>query len=185
MRFTLYYRGELKANAKPDAKHRLRQYFHQQLRNCWNEMPLNDFHVFLANPPGPSKPSVLMKRHGFTFAPLVSESLGLVAELDILMLWPQPPGAIVSGGGDIDNRLKTLFDALKVPSEPTALPSGAAPSVEEVPFFCLLEDDRLITRVSIETDRFLEPVTTQAEVALFLRVGTRQIRIPWGMVGFP
>ena len=30
MRFTLYYRGELKANARPDAKHSLRRHFHRR-----------------------------------------------------------------------------------------------------------------------------------------------------------
>jgi hypothetical protein len=43
------------------------------------------------------------------------------------LLWPQPAGAIISQGGDIDNRLKTLFDSLKVPTERTALPPEATP----------------------------------------------------------
>lgn len=185
MQFTLYYRGELKANAGPQEKHRIRQRFHLQMRTLWNEAPLRDFQTFISDPPKMGALNLLIKKHGFTFAPLVSNVLNLVAELDLLMLWPQPAGAIISAGGDIDNRLKTLFDALKVPSEPSALPSGATPGSDETPFFCLLQDDRLITRVNVETDQLLEPVTSQADVALFIRVATRQLSKSYGMIAFP
>src|ERR1700681_1441943 len=52
----------------------------------------------------------------------------------------------------------------------------------ETPFYCLLEADRLITRVSVETDRLLEAVlqvSPSSEVALFIRVQTRQIAKLW------
>jgi hypothetical protein len=185
VQFTLYYRGELKPNAAPHEKHRIRKHFHLQMRALWNAAPLSDFQAFISDPPRLGSLNALVKKHGFTFAPLVSNVLNLVAELDVLMLWPQPAGAIISAGGDIDNRLKTLFDALKVPSEPTALPPGATPDPDETPFFCLLEDDRLITRVNVETDRLLELVTSPADVALFIRVVTRQISKSYGTIAFP
>lgn len=106
----------------------------------------------------PAELSIIRNLHGFEFAPLVCEKVALVAELQVQMLWPQAPGAIVSAGGDIDNRLKTLFDSLKMPSEATALPKGTSPFPDERPFYCLLEDDRLITRVDVETDRLLDVV---------------------------
>jgi hypothetical protein len=56
--------------------------------------------------------------------------------------------------GDLDNRIKTLLDALKIPND-KELPSGAKPSGTENPFFCLLEDDSLITHIRIITDRLL------------------------------
>lgn len=185
MQFTLYYRGELKANARREAKHDLRKHFHRQLRNLWDVGPLQSFKVFLSDPPAPAKTNVLVKKHGFTFAPLVSERLALVAELDILILWPQAPGAIITSGGDVDNRLKTLLDSLKVPSEPTALRPGTAPGVDEVPFFCLLENDSLITRLAVETDRFLDPVASRSEVALFIRVATRRVNVTYDTIAFP
>jgi hypothetical protein len=79
------------------------------------------------------------------FAPLVARQTNLLASLEIIMLRPEPDGHIFERGGDIDNRLKTLMDALKVPSEPSALPDNAAPSPDESPFFCVLEDDSLVT----------------------------------------
>ena len=107
----------------------------------------------------------------------------MVAELDVHVLWPQKPGAIISSGGDIDNRLKTLLDALKVPSEPTAVPPGSTPQEGEVPFFCLLEDDSLITKLTVDTDRLLEPNTSSGEVELSIKVRTRQLEVLMGTIG--
>ena len=48
----------------------------------------------------------------YVFVPLVTREMDVVAELSIIMLRPEIPGQLVTQGGDIDNRLKTLFDAL-------------------------------------------------------------------------
>ena len=188
MQFTLYYRGELKSNARPADKHLLRQHFHRQLKVLWTQPPLSGFVRLLLperlnNLGLPQEISILRDLHGFEFAPLVCKKLSLVADLEVQMLWPQAPGAIVSAGGDIDNRLKTLFDSLKMPSEKMALPSGAVPGHDETPFYCLLEDDRLITRISVETDRLLESQLDSSEVALFIRVRTRQMQTFISTVG--
>lgn len=188
MQFTLYYRGRLRSNANPSDKHNLRQHFHHQLKRLWTQPPLSGYVRMLlperrSDLGTPVEISIIQELHGFEFAPLVCEKIALVAELQIQMLWPQAPGAIVSQGGDIDNRLKTLFDSLKMPSEATALPKGAGPQPGERPFYCLLEDDRLITRVDVETDRLLEPGLDPSEVALFIRVRTRQMETRLGTVG--
>jgi hypothetical protein len=51
------------------------------------------------------------------------------------------------------------------------------PAPDEVPFFCLLEDDKLITKVSVETDQLLEDVspgaTRETDVRLLIRVSIR------------
>jgi len=85
--------------------------------------------------------------------------MGLVCRLDILFLRRSPPGEIVKHGGDLDNRLKTLFDALRVPD---SIGDNWQPEGSETPlFFCLLKDDALITEVNVSTDMLLEP----AEIA--------------------
>ena len=181
MRFILHYRGKLKSAAPPAEKQALRRHFHEQLRKLWSEAPLSAFQRFLA--PSATALSAITEANGFQFAHLVCERLGTVAELEILLLWPQAPGAIESAGGDVDNRLKTLFDALRAPREATALPPGEAPGNDETPFFVLLEDDRLITRVTVETAQLLEPSTDPAEVELWLRVRLRQVRVMMGTLG--
>jgi len=116
----------------------------------------------------------------FRFIPLVSPDLHLICELQIFMLRPEPPGAIITQGGDIDNRLKTLFDALRCPHNEAELPTGISPEADEDPFFCLLEDDLLITSVSVKTDRLLAPSQSTAEVHLDIQVETQLTRM---MVG--
>jgi len=182
MQFTLVYRGPLKSNARPDSKHYLRQHFHRQLRRLWCTFPLSGYGKWLEPFSEKNETSVLRPKHGFMFAPLVCESMHTVAELDIKLLWSHAPGSIITRGGDIDNRLKTLFDSLKLPSEPTALPSTAAPKVDETPFFCLLEDDSLIARVNVDTDRLLEDTQDSAEVALFIQVTTRNLSDTWDVL---
>lgn len=132
---------------------------------------------------GPYSLSVLREHHGITFAPLVCEKVALMAELEIQMLWAQNAGSIVTRGGDIDNRLKTLFDSLRVPSGIGEVPEGETGRAGENPFFCLLEDDKLLSRVAIETDRLLEADVGSTEVALFIRVRTRQMKTMIGTIG--
>jgi hypothetical protein len=77
-------------------------------------------------------------RCGFSFVPLITQDEGLACAIDILFLRPEAPGSIITkGGGDIDNRIKTLFDALRIPQECSEV-EGLSPGPNEVPFFCLL-----------------------------------------------
>ena len=179
MYFTLYYRGDLKSNGSPTHKHEIRRQIHAQLKDLWEQRPLVDSRRLLDAPSQVGDASLIRAKHGFNFAPLIAESVGLVGELEILLLWPSSPGSIITSGGDIDNRIKTLLDALKVPGEPSALPTKTVPQLGEDPFFCLLEDDSLITRISVETERLLVPVSSKSEVVLIIRVRTRQLKVLW------
>src|SRR6266851_4870380 len=110
---------------KLQRKHEIRQRFHPQLKRLWDTTP------FLKTG-GRSGPSALVTEdspdippydvaalgvkyslYGWNFVPLVTEELNLICGLDILFLRPSAPGQLVSGG-DLDNRLKTLFDALRI-----------------------------------------------------------------------
>jgi hypothetical protein len=112
---------------------------------------------------------------------LVSSRLHSIAELDVVMLRPGAPGEIIRGGGDIDNRLKTLLDALKVP-EGNALPANCIPQGDEEPFYCLLEDDNLVTVVRLEADRLLD-AQNDREVLLLVRVVTKYTLATWANIG--
>jgi hypothetical protein len=111
-------------------------------------------------------------RCGYRFVPLICKAEGLACALDILFLRRDNPGDLIISGGDIDNRIKTLFDALRMPQECQEL-TGFSPEEGENPFFCLLEDDALITHVSINTDRLLTPLRGEnslSEVHLVIHV---------------
>jgi hypothetical protein len=183
MEFTLHYRGELKANRGAKDKHALRRHFHSQLSILWEQAPLSGRKDLLGLEKQCPESSILQTVGGFEFAPLVNEKLNLIAELNITMLRPEPPGAIITQSGDIDNRLKTLFDALKMPKEPTALPREAMPQEGESPFFCLLEDDNLITKISVSTDRLLYGGLNSSEVELQVHVTIKALRASYANIG--
>jgi len=163
-------------------KHFLRKYFHLQLRKLWELDPNlrsqgneifgreeshgGGFRYYRITPAKNYLALGLKKyidwiaddyqRIGGRFVPLVSEVGGLTCSLDILFLRRDNPGSMVINGGDIDNRIKVLLDGLRLPKTVPEL--GGLPITEdENPFFCLLEDDSLITKLSVTTDRLISP----------------------------
>ena len=169
MEFRLYYRGGLRANGPAEEKQNLRLHFHKQLKSLWLQRPVDENKRQLQQP----DTAHLLRRAqstvgAFRCTPIVSSVVSLAAELDILFLRPQRPGAIVTFGGDIDNRIKTLLDGLRMPKD-GEIAANARPSPEEIPLYCLREDDVLITRLGITTDQLLH-YENQDEVVLIIRV---------------
>jgi hypothetical protein len=70
--------------------------------------------------------------------------------------------------GDIDNKLKGLFDALRYPHNSDELPNDFCPAEDERPLFCLLEDDGLIRKISVSVERLLYPEEESDKVDLTL-----------------
>lgn len=186
MRFVLHYRGPLRSNGNPAHKHELREVFHRQLKQLWSQSPLSEHSDFLVYPrPRPGEYSLPRPFGPFVFVPLVAGEMNVVAELSIVLLRPEAPGQLITQGGDIDNRVKTLFDALTVPRHQNALPSGAAPTSDQQPFFyCLLEDDNLVTSVSVRTEQLLEPVPDTSVVDVLIEVTTKVTRLTMGNGNF-
>ena len=185
MEFTFVYRGSLKANGRPAEKQAIRRIFHEQLKELWKQPPLTDFgpprgHLLDDNPPQ-GDISIIQRVGTFRLAPLVASQLHLIAELDITFLRPEAPGAVITQGGDIDNRLKTLLDALRIPHNVGEIPG--TPLADEDPFFCLLEDDNLITKIGVSTDRLLDPTAKANDVQLFIHVRTKATRMIFGNMG--
>lgn len=148
MKFRLYYRGRLKSNQTPGdkIKHKqeIRRNFHFQLSRLWS------IDKFLQD--NKNQPSFLIKRGNFNYLPIVCNEFSTISELDILFLRPEKPGNVF---GDIDNRIKTLIDALRIPQN-GEIPKEDSPNENENPFYCLLEDDSLVSHFSVSTDHFLD-----------------------------
>ena len=110
-------------------------------------------------------------RTGVRFVPLVNGYFKLACRLDILFLRRDAPGNLINGG-DIDNRLKVLLDALSLPTDCSQV---YAPEPGEDPFFCVMEDDSLISALSVVTDRLLAPSgegSRDTDVELVIQVTT-------------
>jgi hypothetical protein len=123
--------------------------------------------------------------YGWNFVPLVTNELELICGIDILFLRPDRPGQVV-WAGDIDNRLKTLLDSLRVP-EANERYDQRAPGSDETPFFVLLEDDKLITKVSVETDQLLQFVSSppsMSDARLIITVRLRPYELHLGNMQF-
>ena len=113
--------------------------------------------------------------------PIVLEDMDVACGLDILFLRPHQSGKALIQSGDLDNRLKTLFDALRMPKVGESLDS---PQEHEDSFFCLLQDDSLIDRVSITTDWLLDPAAYVSDVHLVIDVKLQITRVTWANIGF-
>ena len=124
---------------------------------------------------------------GYKFVPLVNNHMKLSCGLDVLFLRRDMPGVpLIHSGGDIDNRLKVLFDALRVPANCDEVSGAVKESGEDPYFFCLLEDDALITGVSVTTDTLLTPYVAGQEndVHLVINVKVRPTDFSFENVGF-
>jgi hypothetical protein len=182
MRFRLVYEGTLKPHSskymdRNRTKQVLRRYFHSQMSILWNSPPLGNHRVkyYFDQPGDDNSPTKVVK--GFHFVPLISQFFCTVTELEILFLRPEKPGSIITQGGDIDNRIKTLIDGLRMPKE-SEIPDDDSPKEGETPFFCLLEDDNLVTRLSVTTDQLLRN-QTPSDVLLIIDVTTRVTDQTW------
>ncbi len=174
LEFRLIYGGPLygagKVNTRSDHKHDIRKVFHEQLKVLWFRNPSLSCWESNNSETGIRKQTCrnLAERYSFNgvgYVPLSFDGLGVACKLDILMLRPEMPGQTLIKGGDIDNRLKTLFDALRMPKPgEVSEPEGGIN-----PFYCLLEDDSLINHISVTTDLLLGKVEAN-EVRLVITV---------------
>jgi hypothetical protein len=202
MRFTLVYEGPLSSQPSAEGsrgedprateKHAIRTQLHRQLRDFWMEHEYLKKDLWEWTKIAPSSRQAweakMEAKHEkglvcsfpvgtFTFIPLVTKYHFLVCELDILFLRAERAGSLFTskGAGDVDNRLKVLFDALRMPDSERELPPFQAPADEtEDPMFCLLQDDRLITAVRLEAEQLYDPGPKKPnEVKLIIRVAVK------------
>ncbi len=171
MEFRLIYSGSLEASTssknRVSEKHAIRKELHKQLKVLWSQM--QPFSRWLTQPMNASntwdgKEHTVIEaiahqygKYGFNWVPTITSDRGLSVALDILFLRRDQPGNLIKHGGDIDNRLKTLFDALRMPSDRSQVDKFSPDTREEDPFFVLLEDDALISKVAVTTDRLITP----------------------------
>ncbi|MDG4894650.1 hypothetical protein P9272_13815 [Mesorhizobium sp. WSM4976] len=199
MRFTLTYDGELASagNGSKKSAHKweLRTHFHPQLKELWETHPAlkRARHGVVINPKQPfmsvdgyHKEEIRyrkktpeegeidltdpIERFGCSFRPFVRDTFALNCAINIIFLRKEPPGKVYQGG-DLDNRIKTLLDALSMPQYKEQM-QGYVP-IEE-PMFCLMEDDSFLTKLSITTERLLtKPEAGPKEVRLNIEVDVR------------
>jgi len=188
MRFRLTYDGELRPTQRDEHKlaphkHIIRKVFHKQLKYLWlTNQFLCNHRVFPEHGPlnfpvgsftgvwgGGEERKISLNDYtaaryhefGYRFVPLVREELSLSCSLSILFLRRDIPGSVIHAG-DLDNRIKTIIDALRRPRNADDLAGHKTPENGEDPFYCLLEDDKQVTHLEVETDTLLDLPTEDA-----------------------
>jgi|ERR1022692_1864479 hypothetical protein len=179
--FRLTYDGPLKAASQSETrrleKQAIRCVFSRQLLQLYT----NHDARFL-DTEWESEPPLPVKRGEFGCLALIRERLNLVCDLDILFLRRENPGHLIHHGGDIDNRIKVLFDSLRVPQDDQEVrgckPEGSGQGSNLL--FCLTENDSLITGFRVTTDQLLEPPaspTEQNNVQLVINVEVKATKL--------
>jgi hypothetical protein len=190
----MHYEGQLLAargdprdgqvDRRASHKHAIRQAFHGQLKHLWQTrrwlseatMPWSMFDVQRGDPTREGdyyedkKPLAegLAKLHrvgDFGFVPLVCEQFKVLCGVKLLLLRRDTPGGILDAR-DLDNRLKIIFDALRMPRALNEFSVEGTPD----PMFVLLQDDSLISSVQIETDTLLDPPEIAARDDSYVRL---------------
>jgi hypothetical protein len=173
MQFRLLYEGPIAPRQRINAAdiHYIRMQLHPQLEALWRYKPLSDIaHRLRETAPHPGEIALLERSNNVLFAPLVTRKNHLACELSTTLLRQQPPGQLLGEGGDLDNRLKTLLDALRMPSKAEAQQAEIGIRSDDDPIHCLLQDDALVTKVSVETDRLLRPAADQFDLVAIIQV---------------
>lgn len=188
MKFRLTWHGQLfgasRNSSRASEKHEMRMVFHEQLKRLWRQheplrqlssLPFPDYETAVSGQQGgPFREkcqsyqklvSENHNQHGHKWLPLVLEASAVTCSVDILLLRSGAKGHVLHLG-DIDGRLKVIFDALGIPRDGSGV---TPPDRESEPTYVLLEDDRLISHVAVESDELLEP-TGETEVQNDARV---------------
>jgi len=80
------------------------------------------------------------------------------------------PGSLIQRGGDVDNRIKTFLDGLRMPKADEMEFCGDRQTLPH-PVHCLLEDDALVTAFSVKTGQLLtKPNGNDSDVRLVVDV---------------
>lgn len=204
MEFTLVYDGPLPAagaqGKRVKEKHEIRKQLHPQLRRLW-ELKLPHWLIgtqtsrltckFTAGQPIVNQIATGFPRCKHSphcrhkFVSLVRSDLMLACRLEVLFLRRGSPHGGIISDGDIDNRLKVLFDGLRSPHDCDELPSDA--EAIEGGMYCLLQDDSLISDVRITADTLLTPQAQdegKAYVQLIIGVRLRPLEFREGNADF-
>jgi hypothetical protein len=164
MEFRLLFRGHLPSEDKADVemKHNIRKQLHPQLREVWKGHP-SMRGSFEPKKNGVSRVEEIAgdySKCGFRFVPLIRKKDN-ACSLNIIILFRHEPYRAYNYG-DLDNRIKTLVDGLRMPDQCSEV-TGQSPSADEDPFFVLMDDDRVIYEFQVTTDQLFVPYKPEEE----------------------
>lgn len=152
MKLTLTYQGPLPprqraANTKVKAS--LRRAFHPQIRTQVAQRLRN------------SATLCTTEVDGVPFISPAHPQMRTAVELEVLLLVPHTAARV----GDLDNRVKTLVDGLTRPQNRQQMQHHSPPPEGEgEPTYCLMDDDELVRRLSIDSRPWFDDTIARGAV---------------------
>ena len=149
MKLTLTYQGWLPSRRKGNTsvKADLRAAFHPQIyAQVRSRLTAN------------SVADITTALEGHSFASVAHPAMRTAVDLEILLMTPKGKREI----GDTDNRLKTLVDGLTRPANKEQL-RDYKPPPGGGPLYCLMDNDALVNRLSVDSRRWFAPDTKNGD----------------------
>ncbi|MGV8831687.1 MAG: hypothetical protein ACOH2N_06910 [Devosia sp.] len=130
----------------------MRRSFSTQLQKVWGKEPFGILKKWEDSEFAAGAPKFTRSNGDQTFVPIYGRDVGVGVDLDITLLTGMPQQKAILSAGDLDNRIKRVVDALRVPKGhgemAKDLPSGGR-------WYCLLEDDNAVLSISTRLGAYL------------------------------
>jgi len=151
MHITLTYKGVIPGNSRKQSDvWTIRKSFDKQLRKLKLAEPFN-YVEKLSNPnPDPSSSYIGFDVGNSTYIPFITEKMKTRCSLYIRVFRGLRQYNPVLGNVDLDNRIKTLIDALRAPQQ-----VGESKGNDGYVRYVLLQDDALIDGITVKSDHYL------------------------------
>ena len=146
MKFKLLYFGEIFINPKKRSQHisDIRMQFHPQLKKLLEHQPWDNLTKYMI-PTATKSPITTRHIGGIDWNPIITPNL---------KLFPH---------SDIDNRVKTILDGLRCPQNEHEIGENTPRDIG--PIYTLLDDDHLITKLSVNTSHLLSTHIFNPEIS--------------------
>ena len=162
MHITLTYRGPIPGNArKKQDVWRLREAFHHQLAKIRNTEQFNYVDSYLATATHQRRGDLRRRIGGKFFNPFITDLFKTRCSLYIRVFRGMRQFNPVLGNVDLDNRVKTIIDGLRAPSQ-----QGEMIEIERETTYVLIDDDSIVDGITIKSDHLLDEDDEEVVLAI-------------------
>lgn len=130
----------------------MRRSFSAQLEKIWGKAPFETLKNWEDTAFAAGAPKFTRMMHDQTFVPFYGRDVGVGVELDITLLTGMPIRKPVISAGDLDNRVKRIIDALRIPNGQGEMYGKLLPGGRH---YCLIEDDNAVLSLGARLGPYL------------------------------
>lgn len=144
MEYLIIYHGNLPSNGSKDDKGKIREILNDQIKKIWDTDQYKN--LMKSRQSNKKVKDMYVSVADINYLPMISSKIKLYCHIKIEYFSNRSPSEIFTDG-DLDNKLKTLFDGLR------AITSKQEKTYEKENqlYYTVLEDDNLVKGLTIET----------------------------------